>query len=144
MVLAPIQVMATEAPSGVPTIEKVNTPSVTKTWGTLSLLYEDQFHDPVELDEEIEYIHTTVPQLVDLEVIGQSYEGRNITCLRITNEQNSVQKAKTLIVTQHHGREQITVEMALRFMHHLLNNYGVDDTITEYVDTQEIFYVIIY
>jgi hypothetical protein len=141
MVLAPIQVMATEAPSNVPTIEKVTTPSVTKTWSTLSLLYDNQFHDPVELDEEIEYIHTTVPQLVDLEVIGQSYEGRNITCLRITNEQNTVQKAKTLIVTQHHGREQITVEMALRFMHHLLNNYGVDDTITEYVDTQEIFVI---
>ncbi|MHA2200556.1 MAG: M14 family zinc carboxypeptidase [Candidatus Thorarchaeota archaeon] len=141
MVLAPIQVMATEAPDNVPTIEKVTTPSVTKTWSTLSLLYDNQFHDPVELDEEIEYIHTTVPQLVDLEIIGQSYEGRNLTCLRITNEQNTVQKAKTLIVTQHHGREQITVEMALRFMHHLLNNYGVDDTITEYVDTQEIYVI---
>ena len=141
MVLAPIQVMATETPGTVPTIERVTTPSVTRTWSTLSLLYDDQFHDPVELDEEIENIHSTVPQLVDLEVIGESYEGRNLTCLRITNEQNTVQKAKTLVVAQHHGREQITVELALRFMLHLLNNYGVDDTITEYVDTQEIFVI---
>ena len=121
MILAPIQVMATETPSGVPTIEKVTTPSVTKTWSALSLIYDNQFHDPVELDEEIEMIHSSVPELVDLEVIGESYEGRNISCLRITNEQNTVQKAKTLIVAQHHGREQITVEMALRFMLRLLN-----------------------
>jgi len=141
LVLAPIQVMATEAPSNVPIIEKVTTPSVTRTWSTLSLLYDDQFHDPAELDEEIEYIHSSVPELVDLEVIGESYEGRNISCLRITNEQNTVQKAKTLVVAQHHGREQITVELALRFMLHLLNQYGDDAAITEYVDTQEIFVI---
>jgi hypothetical protein len=133
--------MATDAPSGVPTIERVTTPSVTKTWSTLSLIYDDQFHDPVELDEEIEMIHSSVPELVDLEVIGESYEGRNISCLRITNELNSVQKAKTLVVAQHHGREQITVELALRFMLYLLNNYGDDATITEYIDTQEIFVI---
>ncbi|MGY5863666.1 MAG: M14 family zinc carboxypeptidase [Candidatus Thorarchaeota archaeon] len=133
--------MATEAPGNAPTIEKVTTSSVTKTWSTLSLIYDNQFHDPGELDEEIELIHTSVPELVDLEVIGESYEGRNITCLRITNEQNTVQKAKSLVVAQHHGREQITVELALRFMLHLLNNYGDDTTITEYVDTQEIFVI---
>ncbi|MFW9792903.1 MAG: M14 family zinc carboxypeptidase [Candidatus Thorarchaeota archaeon] len=141
MVLAPIQVMATETPESAPTIEKVTTPSVTKTWSTLSLIYDNQFHDPAELDEELENIHTSVPELVDLEVIGQSYEQRNLTCLRITNEQNTVPKAKTLVVAQHHGREQITVELALRFILHLLNNYGDDPLITEYVDTQEIFVI---
>jgi hypothetical protein len=122
-------------------VDKVVTPSVTRTWSTVSLLYDGQFHDPGEVDEEIENIHSLVPEIVDLEIIGQSYQGRNLTCLRITNELNTVQKAKTLVVAQHHGREQITVEMALRFILHLLNNYGVDDTITEYVDTQEIFII---
>ncbi|MFW9817934.1 MAG: M14 family zinc carboxypeptidase, partial [Candidatus Thorarchaeota archaeon] len=116
-------------------------PSVTKTWSTLSLINDSYFHDPDELDEEIENIHDSVPALVDLEVIGQSYQGRDITCLRITNEQNEVQKAKTLVVAQHHGREQITAEMALRFILYLLNNYGDDALITEYVDTQEIFVI---
>ncbi len=133
--------MATGTPGIGPTIEKVTTPSVTRTWSAISLLYDNQFHDPLKLDEEIENIHTSVPELVDLEVIGESYQGRNLSCLRITNEQNTAQKAKTLVVAQHHGREQITVEMALRFILHLLNGYGVDDTITEYVDTQEIFVI---
>lgn len=122
-------------------MEKVVTPSVVRTWDPVTLLYDEQFHDPAEVDEEIENMNSLVPELVDLEIIGQSYEGRNLTCLRITNELNTVQKAKTLVVAQHHGREQITVELALRFILHLLNNYGVDDTITEYVDTQEIFII---
>jgi hypothetical protein len=133
--------MATGTPVTGPIIEKITTPSVTRTWSSISLLYDDQFHDPTELDEEIQNIHTSVPELVDLEVIGESYQGRNLTCLRVTNEQNAAQKAKTLVVAQHHGREQITVEMALRFVLHLLNDYGVDDTITEYIDTQEIYII---
>jgi len=141
MTIAPIQVMATQPAGGVPVIEKVTIPSVDRTWSTVSLIYEGQFHDPVELDEEIENIHSLVPELVDVEILGQSYQGRNITCLRITNEMSSVQKAKTLVVAQHHGREQVTVEAALRFILHLLNNYGVDDTITEFVDSQEIFVI---
>jgi len=133
--------MATQQAGEVPVIEKVVTPSVTRTWEDVTLLYDDQFHDPTELDEEIENIHNLVPELVDLEVIGQSYQGRNLTCIRITNELNTVQKAKTLVLAQHHGREQITVEMALRFVLHLLNNYGEDVVVTEYIDTQEIYVI---
>jgi len=133
--------MALQNGNSIPIAEKVVVPSVTRTWDPLSLIYEDQFHDPIALDEEIENIHNLVPELVDVEIIGESYEGRNITCLRITNELNTVQKAKTLIVAQHHGREQITVELALRFILWLLNGYGVDAMLTEYVDTQEIYVI---
>ena len=122
-------------------IERVDYQSVERTWSDISLLYQDQFHEADEVDEEIERIHSLVPELVDLEVIGQSYGGLNISSLRITNEQNTIQKAKTLVVTHHHGREQITIEMALRFILRLLNLYGVDDAITEYIDTQEIYII---
>jgi len=125
----------------VPQITKVAVPSVERTWEDVSLLYDDQFHDSAEIDEEIENILASVPELVDVEVIGESYQGKNITSIRITNEQNTVQKAKSLVVAQHHGREQITVEMALRFILRLLNGYGEDATLTEYVDTQEIYVI---
>jgi hypothetical protein len=133
--------MATQSGNNILVAEKVVVPSVARTWEQVSLIYEDQFHDPVELDEEIENIHNLVPELVDVEIIGESFEGRNISCLRITNELNTVQKAKTLIVAQHHGREQITVELALRFILWLLNGYGIDAVLTEYVDTQEIYII---
>ena len=134
--------MAASQPEGlVPTVDKIVTSSVTRTWDPIALLYEDQFHNSDQVDEEIENIYSLVPELVDLEVIGQSYLGHNLTCLRITNELNTVQKAKTLVVGPHHAREQITAELALRFILFLLNGYGENDTITEYVDTQEIFII---
>ena len=122
-------------------IERVETPSVNRTWSDISLIYQDEWHDPAEVDEEIELIHSTVPELVDIEVIGESYQGRNITCIRITNELNTEQKAKTQVNAHHHAREQITVELSLRFIIYLLNNYGENETITEYVDTQEIYVI---
>ena len=133
--------MALETEEGLPQIVEVVVPSITRTWDPVSLLYDDQFHDSAEVDEEIENIHSSVPELVDVEVIGQSYQGKNITSIRITNEQNTVQKAKTLVVAHHHGREQISIEMALRFILRLLNGYGEDATLTEYVDTQEIYVI---
>ncbi|TFG06499.1 hypothetical protein EU538_10160, partial [Candidatus Thorarchaeota archaeon] len=139
---SPILVIAADtADVSVPTIELIPVPSIERDWSDVSLLYPDQYHDADEVQEEIEHIAESVPELVGLEVIGQSYLGRNISSLRITNEQSSLQKAKTLVVAHHHGREQITVEAALRFILYLLNGYGEDDEITEYVDTEEIFVI---
>ncbi|MHA1924563.1 MAG: M14 family zinc carboxypeptidase [Candidatus Thorarchaeota archaeon] len=138
--ILPVGVSA-EMDSAIVIIEKVDYPSVDRTWEDISLLYEDQFHSAAEVDEEIERFHSLVPELVDLEVIGESYQGLNISALRITNELNTVQKAKTLVVAHHHGRELITIEMALRFILHILNLYGVDDSMTTYVDTQEIYII---
>ncbi len=109
--------MASETGDDLPLVVEVVVSSITRTWDPVSLLYDDQFHDSAEVDEEIENIHSSVPELVDVEVIGQSYQGKNITSIRITNEQNTVQKAKTLVVAHHHGREQITIEMALRLFY---------------------------
>ena len=132
---------AAESSIEVPHITRVVIPSIERTWEDVALLYDNQFHDSAEVEEEIENILASVPELVEIEVIGQSYQGKNITSIRITNEQNSVQKAKTLVVAHHHGREEITVEMALRFILRLVNSYGVDTTLTEYVDTMEVFVI---
>ena len=138
--LSPPLVVAQETETGL-FAERIDVPSIDRSWVDIELLYQDQFHDPEEVDEEIQRIHNHAPDIVDLTVIGQSYEGRNISCLRITNELNTVQKAKTLVVAHHHGREQVTVDMALYFVLRLINNYGEDETITHYVDTEEIYVI---
>jgi len=133
--------MASEVSEDLPQIVEVEVASISRAWDPVSLLYDNQWHDSAKVDEEIENIHSSVPELVDVEVIGQSYQGKNITSICITNEQNTVQQAKTLVVAHHHGREQISIEMALRFILRLLNGYGEDATLTEYVDTQEIYVI---
>jgi len=118
-----------------------NYTSIERDWENVTLLHEQQYHDTTLLEDEIENIAMQVPNLVDVAIIGQSYLEQNIYSIRITNEEITAQKAKVLVVAHHHGREQVTVEIALRFVLRLLNSYGIDDTITEYVDTEEIYVI---
>jgi len=115
--------------------------SIERDWDDVTLLHEGQYHDASLLEDEINNIAMQVSELVDVEVIGQSYFEQNIYSIRITNEEITTPKAKALVVAHHHGREQVTVEIALRFILRLLNSYGIDDTITEYVDSEEIYII---
>ncbi|MFX0172414.1 MAG: M14 family zinc carboxypeptidase [Candidatus Hodarchaeota archaeon] len=112
-----------------------------RDWFSISLIYPDKFHTPEELTEELYLLNNTIPKLVDLFKIGESIEGRPIYCIRITNEQNPTPKAGALIVAHHHAREQITIEVSLRFLHQLVNNYDINEEVTEYVDSQEIYVI---
>ncbi|MCG3254012.1 MAG: hypothetical protein KAX09_09175, partial [Candidatus Heimdallarchaeota archaeon] len=120
-------------------LEEASLEDVDRTWSDISLLFDDQYHNTATLLEELHNFNVIAPQLVDYEIIGTSYLGKNIYSLRITNELRTQQKAKTLVVAHHHGREQISVEVALRFIRYLLNNFGVDSEITDFVNTQEIY-----
>jgi hypothetical protein len=115
--------------------------SVERTWDDISLLYPDQFHNSTEIMEEIANFEATAPELVDVSVIGQSFLGKDIQLVRITNEAISTPKAGVFYVAQHHAREQITVEATLRFIQRLLNNYGEDTQLTHYVDFEEIYII---
>ncbi|MFW9854556.1 MAG: M14 family zinc carboxypeptidase [Candidatus Thorarchaeota archaeon] len=112
-----------------------------RDWESISLIYPDQYHTPEELIEELEQVNSTAPGIVDLFSIGSSFEGREIYCVRITNENNTGHKPGTLIIGQHHAREQITMEMALRFILRLVNEYDTNNEISELIDMQQIYII---
>jgi hypothetical protein len=89
--------------------------SVNRSWDNISLLYQDHYHTPEKAIEEFEILAQTA--------------------------QNTVPKAGVLIIAQHHAREQISLEAAIRFMYRLVNSYGINTKLTEYVDTEEIFVI---
>ncbi len=124
-----------------PILTEIETTSINRTWDDVALLYPNQFLNTSMVAEEVENAHSAVPQLVDVAVIGQSYEKRDILSIRIINEASSRQKAKTLVVAHHHGREKVTVNQALYFIQWLVNSYGTDPQITEYIDTEEIYVI---
>ncbi|MHA1214092.1 MAG: M14 family zinc carboxypeptidase [Candidatus Hodarchaeales archaeon] len=123
------------------TINTENLTTMTKNTFNISLIYSDQFHTPTELHEELENILSNAPNLVDMFTIGKSIQGREIYCLKITNKLDNRPKANSLIIAQHHSREQITVEASLRFILRLINNYGLDANITDYIDSQDIYVI---
>ncbi|MCY3413488.1 MAG: hypothetical protein INQ03_17740 [Candidatus Heimdallarchaeota archaeon] len=114
-------------------------PELIRDWDNLSLLYSG-YHNSSMVYDELKQIESVEP-LVDMEVIGNTYQDKPIYALRITNELKDYQKAKALIVAQHHGREQITIEDSLRLILDLINNYGVDDEITSYLDSVELYII---
>jgi len=122
-------------------ISEKSYPSISRDWEDISLLYNNMYHNSSEVNEEIDRFNLLVPELIDIDTIGYSFQGKDIRVLRITNENRDYQKAQTLVVSHHHGREQITVESALRFILYLLNNYQENSKITEYLDYQEIFVI---
>ncbi|MHA2225276.1 MAG: M14 family zinc carboxypeptidase [Candidatus Hodarchaeales archaeon] len=112
-----------------------------KEWSNISLLYPDEYHSPDELYEELQLIANSAAGIVDLFSIGKSFQNRDIYCLKITNEKLTIPKAGVLIVAHHHAREQVTIEVALRFLLRLVNNYGLDSKITEFINNEEIYII---
>lgn len=124
-----------------PQISLLEVDEVTPSWGPQSLDNYSKFHLPSEVADFLYSLEGNVSDLVDVSVIGQSVQGRDIHIIRVTNENSDVPKAKALVVAHHHGREQITVEVSLRFLLRLVNNYGTDESITEFINSQEIFII---
>ncbi len=106
-----------------------------------NLIYEDQYHDYEMMSDEVDNIAQNAPGIIEVFSIGHSYLGKDLLALKITNESITRQKAKTLVVAHHHGREQITIEMALRFILYLANGFGHDAQITHYVNSLEIYVI---
>ena len=82
------------------------------------------------------------PELATLESIGQSYEGREIWLLTLTNLQNKPHREKPgfWIDGNIHGNEIQGSEIALYTAWYLLENYGDNDFITRLMD-EKVFYI---
>jgi hypothetical protein len=100
------------------------------------------YHTYAETEAAITTMVTNYPALASKTVIGLSLEGRNITMLKISdNVAVDEDEAEVLYMGNHHAREIMSVEIPLRFAEYLLANYGINATITNYIDNREIFFV---
>jgi hypothetical protein len=70
-----------------------------------------------------------------------SHEGRTFFALKISDNPhiNESDEPNILYVGLHHAREWMTTEMMIWLMEHILADYGTNDTITQIVDTRELW-----
>ncbi len=93
-----------------------------------------------EIYARLEQWAEAYPDLTQLLSIGQSYEGRSLWVMRLTNEATGTTgKPVFFLIANVHGRELITPETALVFMQYLLENYGVDADVTWLLDAHLIY-----
>ncbi len=94
----------------------------------------------LEIYRKLEREH---PQLVKLESIGKSYEGRELWLLTVTNHNNKSHREKPgfWIDGNIHANEIQTAEVSVYTAWYLVENYGKNDFITKLLD-DKVFYIL--
>jgi hypothetical protein len=100
------------------------------------------YHSYQEWVDEADALVAAHPSLVTRTQIGTSYEGRAIWALKVSDNAASDEAEPEVLFTHNqHGREHLTVEMALYLLHELTDGYAGDPRIRAVVDSREIWIV---
>jgi len=117
-----------------------NYPSM-KSWTSLPLGDWNHYHNYTETVQTLIYLNATFPDIVDVFSVGKSWQNREIYCIKLTNESNTLPKPEVFFVGYHHAREPITAELNLYFAVDAAINYGTNATITHLLNCSEIYIV---
>jgi hypothetical protein len=109
--------------------------------GTLDFPPADSsYHNYAEMVTEINNVAAAFPALVSVSVAGQSYQGRNIYAIKISDNVGSDENEPEILFNAHlHAREHLTVEMALYLLNMFTGQYATDSRIRNVVDSREIW-----
>ena len=104
--------------------------------------WEDgEYHDYYLTTEMLNDLNDNFPDLVDVFSIGKSVLGKEIWCIRITNENNNQVKSSCLIDGCIHGEEWEAGEACLYLSEYLLINFETNKTVVDILNTSEVYIV---
>ncbi|GAB3854204.1 M14 family zinc carboxypeptidase [Dactylosporangium cerinum] len=100
------------------------------------------YHNYAEMTAELNQAVADHPAILSRTSLGNSYEGRSIPVIKISDNVGVDENEPEVIYTAHqHAREHLTVEMALYLIRQLTDSYGTDARITDIVNSREIWIV---
>jgi hypothetical protein len=119
---------------------------------TYSVLIEDvdgystqflgQYHTFAEIEQILQNLSMTYPDLTCLTSIGKSYQDRDIWCLEISDNPGvDEQEPGVFFMGLHHAREWPTVEICLNIANKLTSLYDSNSTIHDLVNSRRIWIV---
>ncbi|UZI32782.1 M14 family metallopeptidase [Streptomyces sp. VB1] len=98
------------------------------------------YHNYAEATAEIDRLVAAHSAIMHKQVIGKSYEGRDIVAVKVSDNPASDEDEPEVLLTHHqHAREHLTVEMALYLLREFGDDYGKDSRITQAVAGREIW-----
>jgi hypothetical protein len=99
------------------------------------------FHTPDESLALMRMWAQKHPGLVEIYTVGQSFEGRDIWQMTISNKKigKDTDKPAFFIEGGRHSGESSGTEATLYFINHVLTGYGADPAITKLVDTKALY-----
>ncbi len=104
--------------------------------------FANEYHTYAEMEQTLQDIADSYPNITSLYSIGESYEGRDIWCLEITDNPGVDEgEPGVFYMGLHHAREWPTVEICLNIVDKLTLEYGSDINITDVVDNRRLWMV---
>jgi murein tripeptide amidase MpaA len=105
-------------------------------------VFFDRYYRYAELTEALQAFAREYPQLVQVESIGKSYEGRDIWLVTVTNTAIGAANEKPALWADGniHASEVSPTSACLYLLNKLVNHYGQDAEITRCLDTR-VFYL---
>ena len=101
-----------------------------------------RYHNDVETRAQIDATIAAHPELISRTTIGNSYEGRELWAIKISdNVAVDEGEPEVLFTAGQHAREHISIEMALYLIDELTGKYATDPRIKGIVDSREIWIV---
>ncbi|MFK0020608.1 M14 family metallopeptidase [Streptomyces sp. NPDC090798] len=101
-----------------------------------------KYHNYAEMNTEIDQRLAAYPNIMSKQVIGKSYQGRDIVAIKVSDNVATDENEPEVLLTFHqHAREHLTVEMALYLLRELGAGYGSDSRVTNMVNNREIWIV---
>jgi carboxypeptidase T len=83
---------------------------------------DSNYHNYQEMVADLQALAAAYPQFVHIISLGQSFEGRDLIGVRISDDANdNLSEPGVFYVGQHHAREHLTVEVVLSIAHHFFN-----------------------
>jgi carboxypeptidase T len=100
-----------------------------------------QYKTPEEIQTILADYQARYPELTQVKEVGKSLQGRSIWAIKISSgaRVQTSSKPAVLFNGMHHAREVMGPEVALDIIETLLTNYGKDNKITHWVDSNEIW-----
>jgi hypothetical protein len=103
---------------------------------------DSNYHNYTEMTAVINQAVADHPNILSRTAIGNSYEGRQMVALKISDNVGTDENEPEVLFTAHqHAREHLTIEMALYLLSELTDKYGTDSRITNLVNSREIWIV---
>ena len=114
---------------------KVDQPSVLPNWT------DGKYHDYYGTTKMLNNFNEQYPELVKVSSIGKSVLGKDIWCIRLTNEKNDARKSSCIIDGCFHGNEWEGEEACLYLVEYLLINFNANETITHILNSSQIYII---
>jgi len=114
---------------------KLDQPSVLPDWK------DGEYHDYYETIDMLSDFKVKHPGLVNVFSIGKSVLGKDIWCIRITNEKNTKQKSSCLVTGCIHGCEWEGCDACLYLSEYLLINFDANETINHILNSSEVYII---